>query len=429
MNLKFSGLKNRFSEPVFLFQFYQVGRYASFLLASIIFAHLMDPVDLGNYEKVLFFSSSLSFFWVNGLVQYYLSNNKEPGAIKKVFISLLLWVGIAVVFFLVFSHTGLIKISLSGRGFLLYFMLNPFGFLLDHYLYLKRPQLLAFLCTLIWILFPLGGYVLYQTGGLTLVTDLLIFISLIRFIWLLWIVIYKEKEGDFSITWAYLSLPLVIAALVGGLGEFTDGWLVNHYYNGFQFALYRYGAKELPLTMLLANAFSNAMVPVFQGMERQNGLGEIKRKSRILLRNFSWVIIVLMLASPLLYAKVFGSAFVSASHIFNIYLLLVIFRLMFPQTILLALKHQKMLMWIGIIEIMVNVACSIWLNSLLGLPGIALGTVLAFGSEKIMLAWVLWKKEGIKPSEYIDLQRFFIAGSLLIVTLLLSLRINIDIFF
>jgi O-antigen/teichoic acid export membrane protein len=60
---------------------------------------------------------------------------------------------------------------------------------------------------------------------------------------------------------------LILATFLSGSAQFVDGFIVTSYFDEETFAVFRYGARELPLAMLLANALSNAMLPDFAQRE------------------------------------------------------------------------------------------------------------------------------------------------------------------
>ena len=111
----------------------------------------------------------------------------------------------------------------------------------------------------------------------------LIFIGVIRHVWQLIFLINNAEwkwVPQVAGNWIWLSLPLMLYALIGGLNQVVDSWLVNYIYAGEErvFAIFRYGAKELPLALALANALSLALIPEVSA-NLQSGLKQIKAQS------------------------------------------------------------------------------------------------------------------------------------------------------
>jgi len=102
-------------------------------------------------------------------------------------------------------------------------------------------------------------------------------------------------------------------------------------------------------------------------------------------------------------------------------MLLTIPRLMFPQTILTALKENKLVLLSAIVEMVINIAASILLAQRYGLVGVAYGTVIAFVAEKLLMMGLLSYKHNIAPSRYIAFAPFMLYSLLTGASYLLSL--------
>ena len=72
----------------------------------------------------------------------------------------------------------------------------------------------------------------------------------------------------------------------------------------------------------------------------------------------------------------------STPSIFNVFLLVIISRLIFPQTILIAFGKTKMVLLISVLETILNIILSVIFVQYFGLIGIAFGTFLAYLFEK-----------------------------------------------
>jgi peptidoglycan biosynthesis protein MviN/MurJ (putative lipid II flippase) len=63
-------------------------------------------------------------------------------------------------------------------------------------------------------------------------------------------------------------------------------------------------------------------------------------------------------------------------------------------------------MYVSGAELVLNIVLSLVLMRYFGLAGISFATVLAFMISKLYLLWVIWKKNGIHPSHYLDLKYY-----------------------
>ena len=213
---------------------------------------------------------------------------------------------------------------------------------------------------------------------------------------------YAEFKLDTSYIQQFLITagPLMAATLLSGSAEYLDGFIVSKYFDEGTFAVYRYGAKEFPLVLLLANAFSNGMVPKVTQLGVKEAVQAIRKESLKLMHLFFPISIGFMLVSEWLYPRLFNPEFIESVAVFNVYLLLVVSWLVFPQTILIGLRKTQTIMWVAGLELAVNFGLSILFVQQFGLVGIAFATVIASVLDKIVLMLLLQNSEGVSPSSY-----------------------------
>lgn len=207
-------------------------------------------------------------------------------------------------------------------------------------------------------------------------------------------------DSDFTKQFLVTAGPLMAATLLSGSAEYLDGFIVSRYFDEGTFAVYRYGAKEFPLVLLLANAFSNGMVPKVAQLGVHQAVETIKKESLRLMHFFFPISIGFMLVSEWLYPRLFNADFIESAAVFNVYLLLVVSRLVFPQTLLIGLKKTRTIMSVAGLELAVNFGLSILLVQQFGLVGIAFATVMASILDKLVLMLLLKSSEGVSPSTY-----------------------------
>ncbi|MCA1760228.1 MAG: polysaccharide biosynthesis C-terminal domain-containing protein, partial [Bacteroidales bacterium] len=236
----------------------------------------------------------------------------------------------------------------------------------------------------------------------------LIIISIVRYGWLM---VLLKKHTLFAISFNFIkehihfAWPLIISTLVGSSASYVDGFLVLNKFDSATFAIFRYGAKEFPLVLLMANALSTAMISEFSQKEKLAGaLVYLRKRSANLMHLLFPVTIFFLVFSHWLYPKIFNPDFSESAVIFNIYLLLIISRLVFPHTILIGMKKTNIVMYASFAELLVNVVLSIIFINFWGIKGVAFATVIAFGFQKII--WLVYNKKvlGISPKDYIPLK-------------------------
>jgi O-antigen/teichoic acid export membrane protein len=252
----------------------------------------------------------------------------------------------------------------------------------------------------------------------------LLLITVIRWIWLIILLKrYTEMKVSFEFMkeHLYLGMPLIITSLISGSAQYIDGIIISAYFKNPEiFAHFRYGAKEFPLVLMLANGLSNAMLPEFSTRSRmKEALVKIKLKSEKLMHLLFPSTMVVMLFTRWLFPRVFTPEFIRSADIFLIYLLLIIPRLIFPQTIVIGRKKTHITLIAAVIELAVNIPLSLLLIGPYGTVGVALATFIVYCIEKVFLTWYVWSKMRISPSEYIPLKVYLTYSAL--ITLLFVL--------
>jgi peptidoglycan biosynthesis protein MviN/MurJ (putative lipid II flippase) len=116
----------------------------------------------------------------------------------------------------------------------------------------------------------------------------------------------------------------------------------------------------------------------------------------------------------------FNAEFYRSADVFLIYSLLIIPRLVFPQTIIVGRKKTHITLIAAILELAINIPLSLlMLNWGYGLPGVAFSTLVVYIISKAFLIAYLWYKMNIKPSEYIPLRLYAFYSVLIIIVFVL----------
>lgn len=427
--------KIKFIDNISGLQIFQLLKFFVFLVVSIVLAKSqITRAEIGSWETFLFISTLLSFFWVTGIIQSLLplynrnrtyrrvgenANGKSP-EIFNAFILLCLF---SILFFLAGqSIKGSVAVfNFSGNvpyiNLLLYYLLLSNPVCLIEYIYLLNNRAhrifqygyMTFSAQLILVLVPfiLGKDIIWSIYGLLAITG-------IRWIWLL-ILLRRYTQMTISIPFMkehlYLAMPLIITTLISGSAQYVDGLIILTVYNDpAMFATFRYGAKEFPLVLALASGLSNAMLPEFSTrMQMKESLAKIRVKSERLMHILFPAAMLMLLFAKWIYPRMFTQEFLRSADVFMVYTLLIIPRLVFPQTIIIGRKKTHITLIIAVIVLAVNIPLSIYLardygGKGLGTVGVALATLFVYSIEKIILSGYVWIKMKIKPAEYIPLK-------------------------
>jgi len=424
-------------------QIFQLIRYAAFVVIGIGFAKLyLTQTEIGQFETFILISGMVSFFWVSGIINSMLavypkkSHETQKTILTSTFLSLSIFSLFAAAFLFFFSPKLFSFLHKSGDTqianlAIIYLLLSGPSFIIEYVLFLndKSKAVIIYgsataILSVAMALVPvaMGHPMQYAMWGLIIVAG----IKLIVAIAVLQKYATLKPDGRLLLnTMAEnlkLSAPLIASVFVSGSAEYIDGFIVRSQFDSASLALFRYGAKELPVLLIIANTFSTSMIPAIAGNLGQ-GLKELKEKSRKMMHVFFPLTIILMPISPFLYKYVFNEGFLFSSLIFNIYLLLAIPRLLFPQTVLTGMQKTSFLLLSSLIEIVINVSLSIYLAKIIGLPGIAIGTFIAYTFDKIFLIAVNRFSSGIRASEYVPLIPYFVYVIATFVSFFCSLQV------
>ena len=303
-------------------QFNQLLRQASLVLTSILLAKSGLTTDsIGVYETLLFIGTTLSYFWINALIQsalIFIPSVDEKEKPKTIFNIFLLFNALCLtLFLLLLGFKQPISLLFSDNADL------PFFDLYALFILLNFPP---FLLESIWTVgnkpFHILAYALTSHILLPIFTVLplwlgkpfvwsfygMVCVAAIRYIWLIINILKLHKPLDFSFKiirpFVLLALPLMAYSFLNGFVTSFTSWIVNWFHEGDRsvFAVFRYGAREFPLALALAVGLSNSMIPVISS-NMQEGLSILKKKSERLWHILFPSSIVLMLTSKFIFPR------------------------------------------------------------------------------------------------------------------------------
>lgn len=435
-------------------QLFQLMKPVIFLIISIVFtkSHL-TRADIGQFEMFMFIAGLMTFFWVTGIIQSLLplyhrnktyrkigdnNSSKSP----EIFNAFLLISFFSLIFFLfghsmksnfsVFQNTG----NVPYLNLLLLYILLSSPVCLIEYIYLLNNRsyrifqygLYTFTAQLLFIITPLifGKDIIWSIYGLLAITGL-------RWVWLIILLRrYTEMKVSFEFMkeHLYLATPLILTTLISGSAQYIDGVIVSAVYRDpAMFAWFRYGAKEFPLVLMLANGLSNAMLPEFSTRtQMKESLTKIKVRSQNLMHILFPATMFIMLFARWFYPRIFNPDFQKSADVFLVYSALIIPRLVFPQTIIVGRKKTHITLIAAIIELALNIPLSLLMIKWgYNIVGVVLATFVVYVVSKLYLIAYLWFKMKIKPTDYIPLRVLAIYSIALTVLFILIDHRVIDI--
>lgn len=410
-------------------------RYVVSLITSVIIVRSGLPKeDIGTYEWILFFVHSGTFFFHHGLTTYLMASyEKQDIDDKSKFVSGIYTLGMV---FASFVGILLLGIVIFSPNWLLFKSLHSFIYYILGYIFVMSA--LAPLEIVYFVLDKSKHFLKYihfsQIGLLILFfTVALMGPSIEHFLMVLigfgvirWVyfMLSFSNTSFFTADYRYIftvfigSLPILGNQMISMIMEVMDGWMVKYFFSDATFAVFRYGARELPLSNFLFAGLSMAYISILQ----TNGfdLLELKQKVNKLMYFTFPIAIILMLSSPFIFGFVYTDTFRESAIIFNVYLLILISRVLLPQTILLAKQQFNIIMYSTIIEIIANITLSLWWVKIWGLKGLVFATVIAYLIQKVVLIMYNTRVNHIKIQDMIHLKHYILLSFGLILTFYFS---------
>lgn len=407
-------------------QFYQLVRYSTLILVSILLAKSsFTQIHIGEYETLLFIAGGVSFFWLNSIIKSFLSGyNSSNNNSSDIFNFFLLIFAFSVLIFFILKF--LIFTEITNLYSVKYINLISYYILLlgtssiaEYILLVKNRVKTIFIYAIVGyaIQILLVAYSIYVLKNLTYVLYSLILVAVLRNIYAFYLITLYSKirfSISFVVSNLKLAYPLMLSFVLSGSAQYIDGLIVKYKFNESTFAIFRYGTKEFPLLVILTDALSNALVNEFNNSDIKDTLLKLKKKT-LRITNFLFpVSFLLLIFSDYLYEYVFNKQFLDSAVVFDVYILLVVSRLVFPQTIMLGLKNTKIIFKASVVEFVINVVLSLILVQFYGIAGVAIATVFAYYTEKAFLIYQVKRIYNISANEYINITRLVLFSVLLI---------------
>ncbi len=415
--------------------FFLVRYLTSALLSVLIVRSPLAIQDVSFFELWLFFSTMLTSFWSNGIKNGYLASYSRKESLQGEALSLALFfllqlLSVALLVLLLFASDSIWTLftgqhDMPGKSWLFaYIVFSVPTIITENILFLRREVQ------------QLQSYTVWSNAGQLVSVGLSVwlfgnvtsvFVAMACWSVVKWIYLVTILKWDYmgSIVWKGIlpffryALPLIFLMLLGNGMELMDGVLVSRFFDSSVFPVYRYGARELPVSALLFTSLGAAMIPLIQ----QNGVVMTDLKARVtrymhLLFPLS---VLAILASETAFTWVYGAQYSEAGTVFAIYMTIISSRVLLPQVYQQAFHQHTILVISSVIELATNLVLSLWWMTLWGLFGLVAATVVAYSVQKLVLIVHNWVVNGIAPSAYIDLRVYAFYMFSLFIALFLNL--------
>lgn len=412
-------------------------QFGTAVLIGILLAKSGLPTGMISvYETLIFIGSLCCFFWIvagqNTLLQLFptLGEVQKQRALFNVF--LLFTIVAGATGGLLFLTKNIIAQRLTNFAELpyldwlaLFLVFNSPTFLLQiFYLLLKRYRaivvfgIVSFSLQIMVVVLPVFlGYTLRET-----MVGLVAWAAL-KFAWCVFeLVRFGKWQLDLKFWRLYLPLvlPLLLFSFIGKGSEYISGLLVTTLFEDEKaFAVFRYGAREFPLGVLMLGALATSLIAE-TSENLDAGLARIKETTRKLSHWLFPLSMLSMLASPLLFPIIFNPDFKDSARIFNIFTLMLSSRVLLTQVVQMSRRKNYFLSLSAFVEVALLGILGWWLGGLFGPEGVAFGAVIAYLLGKILGVWYNWQVLKISLWHYLDWKTYAVYNVLLVLCFLVS---------
>jgi O-antigen/teichoic acid export membrane protein len=414
-------------------QIFNLLKTAGIVVVAIVFAKFIAKPNLINsWETLLLLGSGFSFFYVSGLgytlvsfVKRYPSNQTSV-IFKNAFVLLLAGSLLTIAGIFISGHFfQSFQMPVSHRLLFSIYMLGTICSTLVEYIYFLHS---AFKKLMVWGLVNFVLFVTCPTLPLLMGFEFeyalyaMAAFGLLKLIWTL-----ALFENPFILTGLNYLKPLlsfnwpVIISLIFGTGYiYIANFILKAEVSQNDFNLFRYGSREFPLFLVLANSFSIVLGGQTASNYADTNFWSSNRKAhQRLMHQLFPIACVLMLCSASVFTIVFSKEFTKAFEVFNILLLTLIPRLLFPQSLLMGLGLNRFTFFSSLAEFIVGILLVMFLTPEFGIAGTAWGISIAYFIEKLILIGFCYHLK-IPFLKSINLKLFMLYATILGVSFALS---------
>ncbi len=425
------------SEGLGYLQIYNLIKTAGIVVVSIIFAKIIpNPLIINSWETILLLGTGFTFFYVSGLGYTLVSfikqfkNEQRPIIFKNTFVLLFIF-SIFSSICILFTAIYIPSISLPVSQlifFCIYIVGNVCSTVVEYIYFLNKSyyKLLGWgiLNFIIFILAPTIPLILeydfiYSMYALAAFGVLKFGVTL-RLIGLS----FRLNQLNYLKPLLIFNWPVIVSLLFGTGYIYCANFILKDTISVNDFNLFRYGSREFPLFIVMANSFSIVLGGITaEKFNTLNYWDEIKKSHLRLMHQLFPLACILMLSSKYLFQLVYSDSFISAYTIFNILMLTIIARVLFPQSLLMGKGKTRYAFYSALLEFIIGIGLVLILTPNYGIVGAAFALSLAYFTEKLILILFCYQ-QNIPFHKSINLKWLVAYILLLILCFGFSMRFN-----
>lgn len=218
------------------------------------------------------------------------------------------------------------------------------------------------------------------------------------------------SRGLFFQQMAYI-IPLGLNSVIDVISKDLDRTLISYLFNPKEFAVYHYGALEIPLIGILIGSVTSVIIPELARLKhegRWEEFGALFCKASVKTAIFLFPLFCfLMILAPQIYIFIYKkTTYLDSVPIFRAYLFMLPIRIVPFQAILFALGRTRVVIVGALMDLFGNLALSLALVGPLGPVGVALGLVLATIGQALFYLFIIKGAAGIQWRKLLDAAAF-----------------------
>jgi O-antigen/teichoic acid export membrane protein len=377
-----------------------------FLLADFVFTRRFSQQDFGTWRQLMLIvtlgTTLISLGMPEGY-RYFISFDQASS--RKHAIRLLVTTFLIAIVLQVFLIAGGMQLIANAFNnislnyflytipviFIIVTLSRAIRYLMINNLHTLRLYNYSIICIFISIILIGATWLLYEEitpavfwiwmSGLITVIYLILFLPYIFVYFKRKHALIKWKEAFAIIPYLKVGFPLYIATFVGVLTLNLDKTIVSAFTDVVTFAIYSIGAIELPIVGMIGASISQKIFPQLVNSYKDGKIGQAKDiwinttlKSTYITYP---IILLMMIVSKPLVIVLFTDKYIKAVPVFQIYLLVGLWRNTQYGSLIIASGKTKWTLYYSILCLVFNIGLSLLLFYLFGVIGIAWGALLA----------------------------------------------------
>lgn len=193
--------------------------------------------------------------------------------------------------------------------------------------------------------------------------------------------------------------PFAFAGALYGLRAQADQWVATALFSVGMFASFSIAALLGPLVQLCRQSVLQAFLPSISRLEAAGdfrGMLELNSRGSVLVATLLYPMLAFAFVfSADIVTIIYTSTYVAAAPVMRTYILGLIVLAIEPATLMLLLRQGAFSMRLGVLALVLSVAISFICARAAGLPGAAVGSVIAIYLEHLGMLWRISRCTGI----------------------------------